>query len=75
MDSFNWEDGAREGIRNIFSAIAEKANINRFNVPIFIFCIIVILLMQLLGNKLDKPIINIVSIFIGIIFLIYFNLI
>ena len=75
MDAFNWEDGARETIRNFFNIIANKVHINRFNVPVFIFCIIVILLMQVLGSKLNKPIINIASICVGIFFLIYFNLI
>lgn len=75
MDAFNWEDGAREAIRNCFDSIANKVHINRFNVPVFIFCIIVIILMQVLGNKLNKPIINIAAIGVGIFFLIYFNLI
>ena len=75
MDAFNWEDGAREGIRNFFDKVGTVVDVNRFNVPVFIFSIIVILLLIVLGNKLNKPIITMCAIGVAIFFLVYFNLI
>ena len=75
MDYFNWEDGARESIRNLFDKISIVVNVNRFNVPVFIFCIIVIILLIVLGQKLNKPIVTMCAIGIAIFFLVYFNII
>lgn len=75
MDSFNWEDGAREGIRNFFDKIGTIVNVNRFNVPVFIFSIIVIILLLVLGQKLNKPIVTMGALGVAIFFLVYFNLI
>lgn len=73
-DYINWEDGARNFLRNIFNKIADKTNLNPYDVPIFIFCLIVIGLVIFLANKFDKPLLNLLAIGVGLLFLCYFGL-
>ncbi len=73
-DYINWEDGAREFLRKMFGKIAEKANINPYDIPIFIFCLVVICLIIFLSHKFDKPLLNVVAIGVGLFFLCYYGL-
>jgi hypothetical protein len=75
IERTNWEDGARDKIRNVFNSIGQHANINRFQVPVFCFCIVILVLMQVLGAKLDKPIINVISFIVVVVMLMYFGFI
>lgn len=69
-----WDDNIENTLIKIFNFIKESLHISTYAVPVFIFIIIVLLLMQLLGNKLNKPIYNISSFFIAIILLMYFGI-
>lgn len=74
-DYINWEDGAREFLRNIFGKLASKTNLNPYDIPMFIFCAVLILFVIFISHKLDKPLLNLVAIGIALLFLGYFGLI
>lgn len=73
-DYINWEDGAREFLTNISRKIADKTNLNPYDVPMFIFCLVVILFIIFLSHKLDKPFLNVIAIGVALLFLGYFGL-